>query len=80
MNPERTSCTSNPRLLGIIEILPRPGPGAESGLHLDGDSDVTDAGDQVYLVTPDSDIAIEDGRAAAFDESSSYAFTGRSDS
>ena len=79
MNPESASCTSNPRLLGIIEILPRPGPGTEPGLHLDGDPDVTDASDQVYLVTPDSDIAIEDGRVAAFEESSSYGLTRCSD-
>ena len=79
MNTERTSRTTNSRLLRLVEVLPGPGSASQPGLHLDGDKDISDGGDQIDLVVPDSNVAIENAGASALEESSGDGLAGHSD-
>jgi len=79
MNAERTSRTANSRLLRLVEVLPGPGSVSQPSLHLDGDEDISDGSDQIDLVVPDSNIAIENAGASVLEESSGDGLAGHSD-
>ena len=79
MNAERTSRTANSRLLRLVEVLPGPGSVSQPGLHLNGDEDIRDGGDQIDFVVPDSNVAIENAGASALEKSGGDGLAGHSD-
>ena len=77
-NRECSCGTTNPVGLVVVEVLPRSGPWAESGLDLDCDQLIIDPHDQVDLVAADAHIVIDHVNTAPFEEPCRDHFPGSS--